>query len=100
MHGSIKIQTTHLNRQGIVYIRQSDPKQVREHQESALNQRALRERLLELGWKASQVTIVDGDQGISAKQAVGRESFQKLVADVGLGKIGIIMGYEVSRLAR
>ena len=100
MHGSIKIQTTHLNRQGIVYIRQSDPKQVREHQESALNQRALRERLLELGWKASQVTIVDGDQGISGTKAVGRESFQKLVADVGLGKIGIIVGYEVSRLAR
>ena len=73
---------------------------MREHQESALNQRALRERLLELGWKASQVTIVDGDQGISAKQATGRESFQKLVADVGLGKIGIIVGYEVSRLAR
>lgn len=100
MHGSIKIQVTHLNRQGIVYIRQSDPKQVREHRESAVNQRALRERLLELGWKASQITIVDGDQGISAKQAAGRESFQKLVADVGLGKIGIIVGYEVSRLAR
>jgi DNA invertase Pin-like site-specific DNA recombinase len=100
MHGSIKIQATHQNRQGIVYIRQSDPKQVREHQESALNQRALRERLLELGWKASQITIVDGDQGISAKHVVGRESFQKLVADVGLGKIGIIVGYEVSRLAR
>jgi DNA invertase Pin-like site-specific DNA recombinase len=100
MHGSIKIQTTHLNRPGIVYIRQSDPKQVREHRESALNQRALRERLLELGWKTSQITIVDGDQGVSAKQAEGRESFQKLVADVGLGKIGIIVGYEVSRLAR
>ena len=100
MHGSIKIQATHLNRQGIVYIRQSDPKQVREHRESALNQRALRERLLELGWKASQVAIADGDQGISAKQSAGRENFQKLVAEVGLGKIGIIVGYEVSRLAR
>jgi DNA invertase Pin-like site-specific DNA recombinase len=100
MHGSIKIQTTHLNRQGIVYIRQSDPKQVREHKESAIYQRALCERLLELGWKANQIIMVDGDQGISAKQAAGRESFQKLVADVGLGKIGIIVGYEVSRLAR
>ena len=61
---------------------------------------ALKERLLELGWKPSQVEIVDGDQGISARHAEGRESFQKLVADVGLGKIGIIVGYEVSRLAR
>lgn len=100
MHGSIKVQVTHLNRQGIVYVRQSDPKQVREHRESALNQRALRERLLELGWKSKQITIVDGDQGITAKYVAGRESFQKLVADVGLGKIGIIIGYEVSRLAR
>ena len=89
MHGSIKIQATHLNRQGIVYIRQSDPKQVREHRESALNQRALRERLLELGWKASQVAIADGDQGISAKQSAGRENFHKLVAEVELGKFGI-----------
>ncbi len=100
MHGSIKVQTTHLNRQGIVYLRQSDPKQVRENRESAVNQRALKERLHELGWKPSQVEIVDGDQGISARHAEGRESFQKMVADVGLGKIGIIVGYEVSRLAR
>ncbi|QDU88972.1 hypothetical protein Pla175_23560 [Pirellulimonas nuda] len=100
MYGSIKIQTTHLSRPGIVYLRQSDPKQVRENRESAINQRALKERLLDLGWKTGQVEVVDGDQGISAKHAEGRESFQKLVADVGLGKIGIIVGYEVSRLAR
>jgi len=100
MHGSIKIQATHLSRPGIVYLRQSDPKQVRENRESAINQRALKERLLELGWKPNQVEVVDGDQGISAKHIEGRESFQKLVADVGLGKIGIIVGYEVSRLAR
>ena len=100
MHGSVKIQSTHLERPGVVYLRQSDPKQVRENRESAVNQRALKERLLELGWKASQVSIVDGDQGTSARQMAGRESFQKLAADAGLGRIGIIMGYEVSRLAR
>ena len=100
MHGSIKIQSTHLERQGVVYLRQSDPKQVRENRESAVNQRALKERLLELGWKASQVSILDGDQGTSARQMAGRETFQKLAADAGLGRIGIIMGYEVSRLAR
>ena len=77
---------------------QSDPKQVRKNRESAANQRALQERLRELNWKQNQISIIDGDQGTSARQAVGREGFQTLVADVGLGKIGIIMGYEVSRL--
>jgi len=89
-----------LKRRAVVYLRQSDPKQVRENRESAVNQRALTERLRELTWKSEQIVVVDGDQGISAKHAEGRESFQKLVADVGLGKIGIIIGYEVSRLAR
>jgi len=100
MNGSAKIQPTHLKRQGVVYIRQSDPKQVQKNRESGFNQRALRERLLDLGWKQNQVTLIEGDQGQSATHAVGRDSFQKLAADVGLGKIGIIMGYEVSRLSR
>lgn len=100
MNGSIKVLPTHLKRRAVVYLRQSDPKQVRENRESALNQRALSERLRELTWKPEQIFVVDGDQGVSAKHAEGRASFQKLVADVGLGKIGIIIGYEVSRLAR
>jgi len=100
MNGSIKVLPTHLKRHAVVYLRQSDPKQVREHRESAFNQRALTERLRELTWKPEQIFVVDGDQGVSAKHAEGRENFQKLVADVGLGKIGIIIGYEVSRLAR
>lgn len=100
MNGSIKVLPTHLQRQAVVYLRQSDPKQVRQNRESAINQRALTERLRELTWKPEQITVVDGDQGTSAKHAEGREGFQKLVADVGLGKIGIILGYEVSRLAR
>ena len=100
MNGSIKVLPAHLKRQAVVYLRQSDPKQVRQNRESAINQRALTERLRELAWKPEQISVVDGDQGISAKHAEGRECFQKLVADVGLGKIGIIIGYEVSRLAR
>jgi len=100
MNGSIKVLPTHLKRRAIVYLRQSDPKQVRENRESAINQLALTERLRELTWKPEQIIVVDGDQGISAKHAEGRESFQRLVADVGLSKIGIIIGYEVSRLAR
>jgi DNA invertase Pin-like site-specific DNA recombinase len=100
MNGFAKIRSTHLNRQGLVYLRQSDPKQVRQNRESAINQRALQERLRELGWKKEQISVIDGDQGVSGKHAAGREGFQKLVADVGLGKVGIIMGLEVSRLAR
>ena len=100
MNGSSKILPTHLNRQAVVYLRQSDPKQVRQNRESALNQRALQERLRELGWKKEQISVIDGDQGLSGKHSAGREGFQKLVADVGLGKMGIILGYEVSRLAR
>jgi len=100
MNGSLKVLPEHLKRQAVVYLRQSDPKQVRQNRESAINQRALTERLRELTWKEEQIVVVDGDQGVSAKHAEGRESFQKLVADVGLGKIGIIIGYEVSRLAR
>lgn len=100
MNGSIKVRTTHLKRQAVVYLRQSDPKQVRENRESAINQRALTERLRELTWKPEQIVVIDGDQGISAKHAEGRQGFQNLVADVTLGKVGIIIGYEVSRLAR
>ena len=100
MNGSIKVLPAHLKRLAVVYLRQSDPKQVRENRESAVNQRALTERLRELTWKPEQIIVIDADQGVSAKHAEGRAGFQKLVADVGLGKIGIIIGYEVSRLAR
>ena len=100
MNGSIKIQVTHLERQAVVYLRQSSPRQVQKNQESAINQRALRERLLELGWKKGQIVIIDDDQGRSGAEAAGREGFQRLVAEVGLRKVGIVMGYEVSRLSR
>jgi DNA invertase Pin-like site-specific DNA recombinase len=100
MNGSMKIMPTHLQRQAVVYLRQSDPKQVRQNRESAAYQRALQKRLLEVGWNQKQISVIDEDQGVSAKHTAGREGFQQLVADVGLGKIGIVLGYEVSRLAR
>lgn len=100
MIASPKIQATHLERQAVVYLRQSSPKQVIQNRESTSNQRALAERLHELGWRKQQITVIDEDQGISAAYASGRKGFQKLVADVGLRKIGIIMGYEVSRISR
>ena len=100
MNGSTKIQTSHRERLAVVYVRQSDPKQVLKNRESGLNQRALRERLIELGWKPGQIQVVDDDQGHSGRSTAGRDGFQKLVADVGLRRVGIVMGYEVSRLSR
>lgn len=100
MNGTIKILATHLDRLAIVYLRQSSPKQVLQNRESAVNQRAIKERLLKLGWDKQKVTLIDEDQGISAKHAAGREGFKKLAAEVGLGKVGLIAGYEVSRLSR
>ena len=100
MNGSMKIQVGHLDRQAAVYVRQSSPQQVLRNRESGLNQRALRERLVELGWPKNRVSVIDEDQGLSGKHSAGRDGFQKLAADVALNKIGIIMGYEVSRVAR
>lgn len=100
MNGSVKIQPTHQERQAIVYIRQSDPKQVLKNRESGFNQRALRGRLLELGWKKHQVVVIDEDQGQSGKETTARAGFQSLVAAISLRKVGIVMGYEVSRLSR
>lgn len=100
MNGSMKIQPAHLERQAVVYVRQSSPQQVHRNRESGLNQRALRERLVELGWAKNRVSVIDEDQGLSGKHSAGRDGFQNLAADVALGKIGIIMGYEVSRVAR
>ncbi len=100
MNGSMKIQAGHLERQAVVYVRQSSPQQVLRNRESGINQRALRERLVELGWPKNRVLVIDEDQGLSGKHSAGRDGFQNLTADVALGKIGIIMGYEVSRVAR
>lgn len=100
MNGSAKILATHRERQAVVYLRQSSTKQVLENRESALNQRALSERLIQLGWKKSQIVVIDEDQGQSGKHATTREGFQKVVAQVSLRQIGIVMGLEVSRLSR
>lgn len=100
MTGATKILPTHRERQAVVYLRQSSPKQVLHHKESAINQRALRDRLGELGWAANRIAVIDDDQGQSGRTTAGREGFQRLVADVSLRKIGIVMGTEVSRLSR
>ena len=97
---SLKITPTHLERKAIVYIRQSSPKQVRLNTESQRNQRALVERAQSLGWSQARIVVLDGDLGQSATSKEGRDDFTQLAADVALGHVGIVFGWEVSRLAR
>jgi DNA invertase Pin-like site-specific DNA recombinase len=83
-----------------LYIRQSTLRQVFENTESTERQYALRQRAVAMGWPQDQVVVIDSDQGQSGASMAGRDGFQRLVADVGLGRAGIVMGLEVSRLAR
>ena len=100
MNESLKIQPHHLERSAYLYIRQSSMRQVLENVESTKRQYALRERASALGWRDEQIIVIDNDQGESGSSAAWREGFQRLVSDVGLGRAGIVMGLEVSRLAR
>jgi DNA invertase Pin-like site-specific DNA recombinase len=95
-----KISSTHLRRNAYVYVRQSTLAQVREHTESLQRQYELVERAQVLGWARHQVIVIDSDLGRSGAQTTARDGFKRLVADVGLGGAGIILGIEVSRLAR
>jgi DNA invertase Pin-like site-specific DNA recombinase len=97
---SAKIGPVHLGRDAYVYVRQSTLTQLREHTESLIRQYELRERAVALGWAARQVRVIDSDLGRSGAEATSRKGFKDLVADVGLGRVGIIFGIEVSRLAR
>jgi DNA invertase Pin-like site-specific DNA recombinase len=95
-----KISASHRSRDAYVYVRQSTPTQMVQHTESLARQYELRERAVGLGWPAHQVVVIDADLGRSGAQTDGRRGFKELVADVGLGKVGIVLGIEVSRLAR
>ncbi len=95
-----KVTASHLKRAAYLYVRQSTLRQVLENTESTTRQYALRERAVALGWPTERVVTIDSDLGQSAASAVDREGFQKLVAEVGLGHVGIVLGLEVSRLAR
>jgi Resolvase, N terminal domain len=97
---SQKIAATHLKRSAFLYIRQSTPRQVLEHTESTARQYALRQRAAKLGWQEDQVIVIDSDLGHSGASAADRHGFQKLVAEVSMGRAGIVLGLEVSRLAR
>jgi DNA invertase Pin-like site-specific DNA recombinase len=95
-----KVTAGHLSRRALLYIRQSSLKQVIHNTESAIRQYDLRGKAISLGWDASQITVIDIDQGHSGASAADREGFQQLVAEVSLGRAGIVLGLECSRLAR
>jgi DNA invertase Pin-like site-specific DNA recombinase len=100
MNESLKVQPHHLERAAYLYVRQSSMKQVIENVESTKRQYALRARATALGWPDDRVIVIDSDQGESGSSAAWREGFQRLVSEVGMGQAGIVMGLEVSRLAR
>lgn len=97
---SSKVMATHLGRDAYLYVRQSTLHQVFENQESTRRQYDLRQRAVALGWPLERVIVIDSDLGQSGASAQDRAGFQRLVAEVGTGRAGIVMGLEVSRLAR
>ena len=100
MNDQSKVTADHLRRDAYLYVRQSSLYQVANNTESSRRQYDLRGRAVALGWPAERVIVIDVDQGQSGASATDREGFQRLVADVGLGKAGIVLGLECSRLAR
>jgi DNA invertase Pin-like site-specific DNA recombinase len=100
MESNLKVTEDHLRRGAYLYVRQSTLRQVQENTESTKRQYALRQKAISLGWPPERITVIDSDLGLSGAQSEGREGFQYLVAEAGLGNAGLIMGLEVSRLAR
>ena len=98
--GSNKITNHHLERLALIYVRQSDPQQVRRHRESTDLQYQLVQLAVQLGWSRDRVEVVDDDLGTTAKHIEGRIGFQRVMTEVGLEHVGVIVGMEMSRLAR
>src|SRR5579871_4066262 len=97
---SPKLKPWHLDRSAAVYVRQSTPQQVLEHQESTARQYALVDRAVTLGWTRDRVLVIDDDLGKSGQAIENRPGFQRLLAEVALDRVGLILGLEMSRLAR
>ncbi|MCC7083477.1 MAG: recombinase family protein [Pirellulales bacterium] len=95
-----KVTTSHLQRDAYLYVRQSTIRQVFENTESTKRQYGLRQKAVALGWQTENVIVIDSDLGQSGASAADRAGFQRLVTEVGLGRAGIVLGLEVSRLAR
>jgi DNA invertase Pin-like site-specific DNA recombinase len=96
----LKVTADHLKRDAYLYVRQSTLRQVAEHGESTERQYGLRDRAVVAGWPVERVHVIDRDLGKSGSSTTARDGFQQLVSEVALGKAGIVMGLEVSRLAR
>jgi DNA invertase Pin-like site-specific DNA recombinase len=100
MNERAKITTGHLIRQAIVYLRQSSAAQVEHNRESTERQYALANKARELGWPEERILVIDEDLGLSGSGAVARSGFARLTAEVALARVGLVLGLEVSRLAR
>ena len=95
-----KLRDHHLRRLAMVYVRQSHPQQVINHGESTARQYALVERAIAWGWSPDRVIVIDEDQGQSGQSIATRLGFQRMLAEVSLDHVGLILGLELSRLAR
>lgn len=95
-----KVTADHLRRDAFLYVRQSSLRQVLENTESTKRQYALRDRAVGLGWPIERIHVIDSDLGLSGASAQDRDGFQRLVAEVANAHAGIVLGLEVSRLAR
>src|SRR6202046_2031673 len=100
MNSASNVTIEHLKRLAYLYVRQSRLRQVNENRESTAGQYDLQGRAKTLGWATTQIVVIDEDLGLSGATADNRNGFQRLVAEVGLGRVGLVMGLEVSRLAR
>jgi DNA invertase Pin-like site-specific DNA recombinase len=100
MSDATKVMAAHLRRTAFVYLRQSSPGQVLHNRESTERQYRLVERAVELGWTRGQVSVIDEDQGLTASGVLDRRGFDHMAAEVGFGRVGIVIGIEVSRVAR
>jgi DNA invertase Pin-like site-specific DNA recombinase len=97
---TLKVRPDHLTRTAVIYVRQSTLLQVRENSGSTTRQYDLVKRAHDLGWEQAAIQVIDQDQGQSGSSTIGRDGFQLLVAEVGLGHVGAVLSLEVSRLAR
>lgn len=95
-----KLRDDHLKRQAFIYVRQSTLMQVRENTGSTARQYDLVQRAQDLGWSEDTITVIDQDQGRSGASSAGRDGFEQLIVDVGLGRAGAVFSLEASRLAR
>src|SRR5215204_3150720 len=97
---SPKIEPRHLGLRALVYVRQSTPRQVLANQESTRRQYQLAERARQMGWPAPRIEVIDEDLGLSGASSTLRAGFQRLVAAISLGEVGLVLVTEVSRLSR